>query len=144
VQEAARILGREVLVANASTEHEIETVFAGLADKPAGGLLIGADTFLATRSPQIATLALRHGLPTAMQGRLLVDAGGLMSYSPDIADVYRQAGGYAGRILKGEKPSALPVTQPTKFDLVINLKTAKALRIEIPPTRLVLADEVIE
>jgi putative ABC transport system substrate-binding protein len=145
VQEAASNIGLQILVVNASTEHEIETVFAGLiADKQVGGLLIGADTFLATRSPQIAALSLQHAIPTAMQGRVLVEAGGLMSYSPDIGDVYRQAGIYAGRILKGEKPSDLPVTQPTKFELVINLKTAKALGLTVPRDVLAIADEVIE
>jgi putative tryptophan/tyrosine transport system substrate-binding protein len=144
VQEAAGSIGRQILVVNASTEQEIETVFAGLVDKQVGGLLIGADTFLATRSPQIAALALRHAIPTAMQGRVLVEAGGLLSYSPDIGDVYRQAGVYAGRILSGERPSDLPVTQPTKFELVINLKTARSLGLSVPPSLLAIADEVIE
>jgi putative tryptophan/tyrosine transport system substrate-binding protein len=144
VQEAAGSIGRQILVVNASTEQEIETVFAGLVDKQVGGLLIGADTFLAIRSPQIAALALRHAIPTAMQGRVLVEAGGLLSYSPDIGDVYRQAGVYAGRILSGERPSDLPVTQPTKFELVINLKTARSLGLSVPPSLLAIADEVIE
>jgi putative tryptophan/tyrosine transport system substrate-binding protein len=144
VQEAAQALRQQILIVDAGTEHEIDLIFPVLGEKQVRGLLIGADTFLGTHASQIAALAARYEIPTITQQREYAVAGGLMSYGANIADVYRQAGVYAGRILKGEKPSDLPVTQPTKFELVVNLKTAKALRIEIPPTLLARADEVIE
>ena len=144
LQAAAQAIGQQILVVNANTGSEIEAIFAGLIDKQVGGLLIGADTFLFTRAAQIAALALRYAIPSATQGRGYAEVGGLMSYGPDIADVYRQVGVYAGRILKGEKPSDLPITQPTKFELVINLKTAHALGLTVPLTLQAAADEVIE
>ena len=144
VQEAARVLGQQILVLEGSTERDIDAAFAIFVDRKIGGLLIGADAVLAQHSPQIAALALRHKIPTMIQNPQFVDHGGLMSYSSDIADVYRQAGNYVGRVPKGEKPADLPVTQPTKFELVINLKTAKALGLEVPTSLLARADEVIE
>src|SRR3954454_14182687 len=115
-QEAARVLGQEILVLAGSTESDIDAAFTIFVDMKIGGLLIGADAVLAQRSPQIAALALRHKIPTMIQNREFVDLGGLMSYSSDVADVYRQAGNYVGRVLQGEKPADLPVTQPTKFE----------------------------
>jgi len=142
--ETARALGRDIKVLNAGTVGEIDTAFAALVAWRAGAVFVGPDPFFSSRSAQIATLAARHVLPTSVHHRRLVEAGGLMSYGPDISDMYRRAGGYVGRILKGEKPADLPVQQPTKFDLVINLKTAKALGLTIPPTFLLQATEVIK
>jgi putative ABC transport system substrate-binding protein len=144
VIEAARTLRLSIVVVGASRANEIEPRFDDLVKNQIGGLVISADTFLGQRAEQYAGLALRFRIPTITQGRRFAEAGGLMSYSADIVDVYRQAGNYAGRILKGEKPADLPITQPTKFELVINLKTANALGLEIPPILLARADEVIE
>jgi len=142
--ETARALGRDIKVLNAGTVGEIDTAFAALVAWRAGAVFVGPDPFFSSRSAQIATLAARHVLPTSGHHRRLVEAGGLMSYGPDLPDLYRRAGGYVGRILKGEKPANLPVQQPTKFEMVINLKTAKALGITIPPTLLLQATEVIK
>jgi putative ABC transport system substrate-binding protein len=144
VEEAARVIGLDVLFLNVSTEQHVETAFSALVEKRAGGLIIGADAYVANMFVQNAVLAARHRIPTIGGSRGYPAAGGLMSYGTDVVDVYRQAGLYAGRILKGEKPADLPVTQPTKFELVINLKTARALGLTVPNTLLVAADEVIE
>ena len=142
--EAARALGLDIQVFNARTIGEIDAAFAALVLWRAGAVLVGPDPFFTRRLAQIATLAARHVLPFSFSNNKGVKAGGLMSYGPDISDMYRRAGRYVGRILKGEKPANLPVQQPTKFDLVINLKTAKALGITIPPTLLLQATKVIK
>jgi putative ABC transport system substrate-binding protein len=143
-QTGARRLGLEIVVVNAQTEHEIDTAFAAAVQQRVAGLLGTADAYFESRRDQIAALGLRHALPTISYSRASVAAGTLMSYGASTADFYRQAGVYVGRILKGEKPANLPVVQPTKFELVINLKTAKALGLTVPPTLLATADEVIE
>jgi len=143
-QEAARALGLQLVPVQASTEREIDDLFANLAQQHVGGVLASGDVLFSDRRQQIAELAVRHTVPTCFAGRLQVVAGGLMSYGARNTDTFRQAGNYVGRILKGEKPSELPVQQPTKFEFVINLKTAKALGLTIPHNLLVLADEVIE
>jgi ABC-type uncharacterized transport system substrate-binding protein len=143
-QEAAHALGLELLVLNASTETDIDTAFADLIQSRAGALLIGASTFFTTHSAQILALAARHRVPTFYANRFLVEAGGLIGYGPSLPDANRQAGIYAGRILKGEKPANMPVIQSTKFELAINLKTAKALGLTVPPSVLAIADRVIE
>jgi len=143
LQAAARNLGLELHILNASTEAEFEPVFAKVIQLRAGGLVLGAGFFTA-RAEQLAALALRYGVPTVYEGRAFVMAGGLASYGGNFTDSYRLAGFYAGRVLKGEKPADLPVVQPTKFELVVNLNTARALGIAIPNTLLALADEVIE
>jgi len=144
VHSAAHRLGLELIVLNASTESEIESSFVSAAQQGAAGVYIGSDAFLVGQREQIGALGTRHTLATMSPTRNDVVAGGLMSYGPSQADTYRHAGFYVGRILKGEKPADLPVLQPTKFELVINLKTAKALGLTVPPTLLALADEVIE
>jgi ABC-type uncharacterized transport system substrate-binding protein len=144
MQAAARSLGLEMTVVDASGESEIEAAFAVLARDKASVLIINTDPLLLGQREQIVQLAARHKIPTLYFLREFVDAGGLMSYGPNIHNGYRQAGIYVGRILKGEKVGELPVVQPTKFDLVINLRTARTLGLEIPTVLLVLADEVIE
>jgi putative ABC transport system substrate-binding protein len=126
---------------NASTPAEVDAAFAAAVDRGAGAFLINADAFFISRSSQLAT---RHRIPTSCPPRAGPEAGGLMSYGDDRQESFRQAGIYAGRILKGTKPAELPVLQPTKFELVINLKTAKALGLEVPATLLARADQVIE
>ena len=143
-QLAARKLGLELHIVHASTERDIDTAFATLLQLKVGGLVVGTDPFLVSRSKQLAALALRHAVPAIFQFREFVAAGGLMSYGGSVTDAYRRAGIYTGRILKGEKPADLAVQQATKVELIINLKTAKALGITVPQTMLVAADEVIE
>ena len=142
-QMAARRLGLEFIVINASTENEIEKAFASAVQQGAGWLY-AEDSYFENRRDQVAALGLRHSLPTTLGSRESAGAGVLMFYGVNFADFYRQAGVYVGRILKGEKPGDLPVVQPTKFELVINLKTAKAIGLDVPPTLLARADEVIE
>jgi ABC-type uncharacterized transport system substrate-binding protein len=144
MQAAAHSLGLQLTVLDGSTEGEIDAVFAGLARQKVDALLINTDPFLFGQREQIVQLAARYKIPTLYFLREFVDAGGLMSYGPNIQNGYRQAGIYVGRILKGEKVGELPVVQPTKFDLVINLRTARTLGLEIPTILLVRADEVIE
>ena len=141
-KEAAQILGLQVRILNASTEAEIDLAFEALSQRLAGALLVQPDAFL--NNKRIVALAARHAVPTMYQVRDLTAAGGLISYGSSLADLYRQMGVYTGKVLKGTHPAELPVLQPTKFELIINLKTAKTLGIEIPPTLLALADEVIE
>jgi putative ABC transport system substrate-binding protein len=144
IQEAARAVRQELHILQASSEHEIGFAFAISAQWRPGALLVAPDAFLDSRREQLITLAKSHAIPTIYHNREFVAAGGLMSYGTSFADEYRQAGIYAGRILKGEKPADLPVTQPTKFELVINRKAAKALGLDVPDKLLALADEVIE
>ena len=141
---AAQTLGVELHILNASTDRDIDAVFASLIELRAGGLVISTDPFFTSQSEQLAMLAASHAVPAAYKGREFAAAGGLFSYGTDIADTFRQAGIYTGRILKGEKPADLPVQQATKVDLIINLKTAKALGINVPNTLIGRADEVIE
>jgi putative ABC transport system substrate-binding protein len=144
LQTAAHTFGLQLQPVNASTENDIDTAFATLVQLHAGALVIAADGLFFSRRNQLVALAARHRVPTMYQWRAATAAGGLVSYGTNQADSNRQLGIYAGRILKGEKPADLPVIQSTKFEFVINLKTAKTLGIEIPPTLLALTDEVIE
>jgi putative tryptophan/tyrosine transport system substrate-binding protein len=141
---AAEKLGHELFVASASTADEIEPAFVSLHEHSAGGLLVDSDPLFGTQRAQVIALAARYEVPTVYDFREYVTAGGLMCYGTSMRDAYRQAGIYAARILKGEKPNDLPVMQPTKIETVINLRTAKALSVEIPSSIAALADEVIE
>jgi putative ABC transport system substrate-binding protein len=144
MQASARMLGLELRVLHAGTEHEIEGAFASLAELRVGALVISPDGFFTSQSERLAALALRYAVPTIYQYRAFAAAGGLMSYGDSISDSYRLAGAYTGRILKGDKPADLPVQQATRVELIINMKTAKALGITFPITLLGRADEVIE
>jgi putative tryptophan/tyrosine transport system substrate-binding protein len=144
LKEAARTLGLQLRVFNASTSGEIDAAFADIARERADALFVAPDAFFTSRRVQLSTLATRYGIPAAYHQREIVEAGGLMSYATDLLDMYRQAGVYTGQILKGAKPADLPVMQSTKFEFVINLVTARALGLEVPPTMLARADEVIE
>src|SRR5262249_41892576 len=143
VRLAADRLGHKLVVVSARTGDDVDGAFAMLAQERANALLIGPDPLFISRREQVVALATRYALPTMYNSREYALAGGLLSYGPDQVDVYRQAGVYVGRILKGDKPADLPVQQPTKFELVINLKTAKALGLTIPEAFLLRADEVI-
>ena len=143
-QTGAQEVGQKLVILTASTESEIDAAFAAFVQKGAGALLFGANPFYVTRATQIFALAARHGLPAIYWRTELAKAGGLMSYGANPGEQLRHAGVYAGRILKGEKPADLPVIQPTKFEFVINLQTARAMRLDIPPTLLARADQVIE
>jgi putative ABC transport system substrate-binding protein len=144
LEAAARILGLRLDILHASTERDIDDAFAILVQRRASALVIVADAFFNSRSEQLGALTLRHAVPGIFQYHEFVHAGGLMSYGGSFAEPYRLAGLYAGRILKGEKPADLPVVQPTNFEFVINLRTAKSLDLAVPDRLLALADEVIE
>jgi putative ABC transport system substrate-binding protein len=144
VQSAARLLGRQILVLNAGNERDIEVAFSSMVEMRTDALLVSPDTFFASRRNQIVALATRKAIPTMYSSRDFADAGGLISYGEEALAVYRQVGIYAGRILKSEKPAILPVVRPTKFELVINLRTAKTLGITVPPALLSRANEVID
>ena len=144
MQAAARTLGLELHIMNASNERDFDTVFSKLIQLRAGALVIGPDPFFTSQSDQLAALALRHSVPAVYEVREFAVAGGLLSYGADIIESYRLAGNYTGRILKGEKPADLPIQQVNKVEMVINLKTAKALGLNVPNTLIGRADEVIE
>jgi putative ABC transport system substrate-binding protein len=144
ISEAARSIGLQVQVSRAGTSSEIDQAVADVARDRADALFVAPDSFFAERRVQFATTAARYGIPTVFFNREFVEAGGLMSYATDIRESLRLVGVYAGRILKGAKPSDLPVVQPTKFELAINLHTAKLLGLDVPPSLLAIADEVIE
>ena len=144
VRVGAQSLGQQIINFEVSSARDIEVAFATIVQRGAGALQVGAGAFLTSNWELIVALAARHALPTSYDGRAAVEGGGLMSYGASITDAYRQAGIYAGRLLKGEKPADLPVVQATKFEFVLNHKTAKALRLEVSDRVLALADEVIE
>jgi ABC-type uncharacterized transport system substrate-binding protein len=144
MEDAARSVGQQIMVVRAKNETEIDAAFAAIAQQRVGALLVDVDAYFNSRRDRLAALAAHYGIPASYNNRRYVEAGGLMSYGPNLDDAVRQAGVYVGRILKGEKPTDLPVQQPTKFELVINHKVAKTLGLIIPPSLQALADEVIE
>ena len=144
MQAAARAVGQQILILNASTAREIDAAFASLVEQKAAAVLYSANPLFQVRTDQLVALAARHAIPAMYEWPEFVKAGGLMSYSTSRAEAYRQIGIYAGRVLKGEKPADLPVVQSSKFELAINLNTARALRLVVPPTLIARADEVIE
>jgi ABC-type uncharacterized transport system substrate-binding protein len=144
IRAAASMLGHKLLVATASTASEIDGAFSNFVEQRAGALVVAAEIFFLSRRDQLAALAVRHSLPAIYHLREMVVAGGLMSYGTSIGGAFRQAGVYTGRILNGAEPSELPVVRPTKFELVINLKTARGLGVNVPDGLLAIADEVIE
>jgi putative ABC transport system substrate-binding protein len=144
VQAAADKIGAKIEILAADSARDIDTIFAALADKQVQGVLVATGQLFVNRRVQLATLATRHAVPTMFNQRDFPEAGGLMSYGPSIPDTYRQMGIYVGRILKGEKPMDMPVMQPTKFEFVINMQTARTIGIEVPANLLAIADEVIE
>jgi putative tryptophan/tyrosine transport system substrate-binding protein len=144
VQNAAQALGQELVLFNVTSGRDIEAAFATFVERRAGGLLVGTGPFLTSNRERVVALAARYGVPAIYPLREYASAGGVMSYGTSISDAYRQSGVYAGRILKGEKPADLPVIQSNKFELVLNVQTAKALGIDVPDKLLALADEVIE
>lgn len=143
-QAAARALGQQIHIVNVTSDRDIDPAFATLVQHEVGGILVAGNALFTGQRNRLVALAAHHSLPVIYYGREFVDAGGLMSYGASMTDAYRQVGNYAGRILKGTKPADLPVQTPTKFELIINLKTAKALGLTVPPTLLTHADEVIE
>jgi putative tryptophan/tyrosine transport system substrate-binding protein len=143
-QSAARLLGLSVVIVDVAAEGSIEAAFGKLVELRVGALLLGANILWQQRRTEIALLAAGHAMPTMFWESISVQAGALSSYGPDLPDSFRQVGAYAGRILKGEKPADLPVIQPTKFELVLNLETARTLKLEIPTLLLAIADRVIE
>jgi putative ABC transport system substrate-binding protein len=144
VLTAADVVGLKVQILNAGTDREIDAAFASLVQARTGALLVGGDAFFVSRIEQLVALAARHAIPTMYTYREFAVAGGLISYGISLIENYRQVGLYTGRILKGEKPADLPIMQATKIELTINLKTAKALDLTIPPGVLAVADEVVE
>jgi putative ABC transport system substrate-binding protein len=144
IKEAARAIGLPLHIVKAASEHDLDPAFASLAQLKVGGLVMTADALFTDRRHQVVALAKRYAVPTIYEFRHFVAAGGLLSYGPDTTDSYRQTGNLVGRVLKGERPADLPVMRPSKFDLVINMNTAKALGIEVPNSMQLLADEVIE